>query len=436
MARDGSGTYTRVSNTFSSPVAQTVISPTDAEAYFDDVETELTDSLSRSGKGGMSATAVLKIADGTSAAPALTFNDDTDTGLARTTANTMVAVASGVAVITFAPTGATLPSPTMTAASVPNYMDFTEIASPANSSANQLRLFAKDVGGASHLFTRDSAGTEKDMTTGSAGGDLVSTNNLSDVADVTTSRENLHAALKGHVYGLTASRDGGDTDHDIAIAVGEAASDDVSAPLLMRLTSAIVKRIDAAWAVGTNQGGIDAGSVANATWYYLWLIMRSDTGVVDVLFSTSSSAPTMPTDYDHKRLIWAVKTNGSANILAFHQIGNRYLWETPVTDISGATDGTSVATRTLASVPPLFGVIAHINARTGNAGAATRTEVASALRADGTFPVEYNVSSEAAGTNGLSEVSVHVNGSGEVKTISAVAASAISLTVTGFTFPV
>jgi hypothetical protein len=111
MARDVNGTYTRVSNTFSSPTAQTVISPTDAESFFDDLETEINDSLSRSGKGGMSATAVLKLADGTSAAPALTFTTDTDTGIARTTANTMVVAASGVAQITITPTVTTFGSP-------------------------------------------------------------------------------------------------------------------------------------------------------------------------------------------------------------------------------------------------------------------------------------------------------------------------------------
>lgn len=55
MARDGSGTYTRVSNSFTAPVAGTVISPTDADALWDELDTEITDSLSRSGKGGMSA---------------------------------------------------------------------------------------------------------------------------------------------------------------------------------------------------------------------------------------------------------------------------------------------------------------------------------------------------------------------------------------------
>jgi hypothetical protein len=55
MARDGSGTYTRVSNSFTAPVAGTTISPTDADAFWDELDTEITDSLSRTGKGGMSA---------------------------------------------------------------------------------------------------------------------------------------------------------------------------------------------------------------------------------------------------------------------------------------------------------------------------------------------------------------------------------------------
>lgn len=55
MARDVNGTYTRVSNTFTAPIAGTPISPTDADAFWDELDTEITDSLSRSGKGGMSA---------------------------------------------------------------------------------------------------------------------------------------------------------------------------------------------------------------------------------------------------------------------------------------------------------------------------------------------------------------------------------------------
>ncbi len=104
-----------------------------------------------------------------------------------------------------------------------------------------------------------------------------------------------------------------DTDHDITISAA-AARDSTNAANI--ISAAITKQIDAAWSVGTDAGGLDTGSVANTTTYYVWLIMRSDTGVEDALFSTSSTAPTMPTNYDYKRLIGAVRTDGSANILS------------------------------------------------------------------------------------------------------------------------
>jgi len=105
-----------------------------------------------------------------------------------------------------------------------------------------------------------------------------------------------------------------DTDHDITISAFSARDSTNAANIV--LASAITKQIDAAWAVGTGAGGLDTGSVANATIYYVWGILRSDTGVEDALFSTSSTAPTMPANYGYKVLLGAVKTNGSANILS------------------------------------------------------------------------------------------------------------------------
>lgn len=107
--------------------------------------------------------------------------------------------------------------------------------------------------------------------------------------------------IQGYSSGLALTTNATDATNDVDIAVGVAAAD-VSPYYLMQLTSALTKRIDANWAVGTNQGGLDTGAVANAT-YYIWLIQRSDTGVTDVLLSLSSTAPTMPTDYDRKRLL-------------------------------------------------------------------------------------------------------------------------------------
>lgn len=107
--------------------------------------------------------------------------------------------------------------------------------------------------------------------------------------------------LQGYLFGLALTTNVVDAANDVDIAVGAAGSD-TTPYYLMQLVSALTKRIDAAWAVGTNQGGLDTGSVTNAT-YYIWLIQRSDTLVTDALFSLSSTAPTMPANYDRKRLL-------------------------------------------------------------------------------------------------------------------------------------
>ncbi|HJP68645.1 MAG TPA: hypothetical protein VJ846_07065 [Sphingomicrobium sp.] len=133
--------------------------------------------------------------------------------------------------------------------------------------------------------------------------------------------------LQGFLYGLTLSNNVSDATNDIDIAVGSAASD-AATPTLMTLASSLTKRLDAAWAVGTNQGGLDTGSIANTT-YHVFLIQRSDTGVVDALFSTSATSPTMPTSYDRKRRIGSIIRSG-ATILAFRQFNNRFMLSTVV----------------------------------------------------------------------------------------------------------
>lgn len=137
-----------------------------------------------------------------------------------------------------------------------------------------------------------------------------------------------------------------DTDHDTTISVGECM--DATNAQNMILSSALTKQIDANWTVGTNAGGLDTGAVGNTTWYYIWLIKRSDTGVVDALYSASASAPTMPANYDYKRLIGAVLTDGSANILAYTAYekeggGLQILWSTVTNDLSLSATLTTTA---------------------------------------------------------------------------------------------
>jgi hypothetical protein len=125
--------------------------------------------------------------------------------------------------------------------------------------------------------------------------------------------------LNGQLYGLNTSNNTGDATNDIDIAAGGCADATKARWLTF---SALTKRLDAAWAVGTNQGGLDTGAVGNSD-YYIWGIERSDTGVTDVLFSLSSTAPTMPASYDYKRLIgWFKRSGGAISLFSTLEIAN------------------------------------------------------------------------------------------------------------------
>lgn len=162
------------------------------------------------------------------------------------------------------------------------------------------------------------------------------------------------------IWGLTLSNNGVDADHDIDIAAGQA-HDDTGA-VTMTLAAAITKQIDAVWAEGTDAGGLDDGAVANNTFYHVFLIRNSSSGVVDALFSTSFDTPVMPAGYDQKRRIGAVKTDGSANIHGFIQIGDAFIYRAPITDVSTLQPGGNgfEVTRTI-SVPVGLRVQALLN---------------------------------------------------------------------------
>lgn len=158
------------------------------------------------------------------------------------------------------------------------------------------------------------------------------------------------AFLSGDLFGLTLSNDGGDIVNNLDIATGLAASDG-AIPVLMTLSSALVKKLNVAWLVGTNQGGLDTGTIANGT-YHVFLIQRSDTGVVDVLFSISALAPTMPANYDRKRRIGSILRQGAA-ILPFIQLGDDFQLVTPVQDVAS---GFPATTQALVAISAPFGI--------------------------------------------------------------------------------
>jgi hypothetical protein len=128
----------------------------------------------------------------------------------------------------------------------------------------------------------------------------------------------------------------------------------------MKLSTAYSKSTGA-WVVGSGTGSLDSGSIANNTWYHVFLIERIDTGVVDVLVSLSATTPTLPASYTKQRRLGSMKTDGSGNWIKFIQDGDRFRWAAVVNDLSLANPGTTAAPRTL-TVPPGVRVAADVSA--------------------------------------------------------------------------
>lgn len=130
----------------------------------------------------------------------------------------------------------------------------------------------------------------------------------------------------------------------------------------VRFTSPSQKIVDID-ASGLN--GLDTGTKAINTWYYIYYISNGIT--LAGLFSLSSSNPTLPAGYTYKAMVGAIR-NPSTNIFRnFNQRGNR-VWTDELFPFSGNGVTTNTALSISDYVPPIA-IIANGNA--GNTANAT-----------------------------------------------------------------
>jgi hypothetical protein len=115
--------------------------------------------------------------------------------------------------------------------------------------------------------------------------------------------------------------------------------------------------------------GLDSGSWAFSTWYYVYVIYG--TAGAGALFSTSSTAPALPSGYTYFARVGAIRTQAATNYypLAFMQVGRKVRYTVGATGnmialpqmASGAagspTVPTYVAVSTTAYVPATAGII-------------------------------------------------------------------------------
>lgn len=135
---------------------------------------------------------------------------------------------------------------------------------------------------------------------------------------------------RSYLAGLTLSTAGG--SGTMSIAAGFA----VDSTNVYGMSLSAFTKTTSSWALGTGNGGLDTGTIANSTWYYFYLIQRVDTKVVDVIFSLSASVPTYPANYTVCRRIGEGLTDGSA-----HWISVSTVQEFPVNALSAITNSLS-----------------------------------------------------------------------------------------------
>lgn len=240
--------------------------------------------------------------------------------------------------------------------------------------------------------------------------------------------------LRGFLSGLVLSNDGVSPNTVIDVSAGVANSDDNT--FLMK-TSAFTKNCNAAWAVGSGNGALDSGSalVAN-TWYHLFQIGRTDTGVVDFLLSASATAPTMPTNYTKKRRLGAIRTDASAHIMPFVQNGDEFIWGVEQGDFTTSTLGTASTLFSFSYVPSSVKVNALFRAVITNAAAGALVILQSADEpaiAGNALPGgDCSLCNAVASVAAAGAFNLRTNTSAQVRAASSLASTTLNVAVYGW----
>lgn len=298
----------------------------------------------------------------------------------------------------------------------------------------------KNSGGATVMTVGPTNTTNVSIAGGlTLGTDLPLTEGGTGASSASGAYNNIAAAFNSDrvLYGLTLSNNVSDATNDIDIAAGACVSDDGTT--IMSL-SAITKRLDAAWAVGTNQGGLDTGSIANAT-YHVWVINRPDTNVTDVLFSTSASSPTMPANYTKKKCIGSI-VRASGAILLFTQLGRKFILTDGPLDVNVTNLGTSATDYTI-SAPGGVQTIARVRvfyevpSSSGAYGVRVYSKSESDEAISQTTKALPNVQNYQSGSGASvwsmsSELEILTNTSSQIRAVSTVASTTLRIVTVGW----
>ena len=149
----------------------------------------------------------------------------------------------------------------------------------------------------------------------------------------------------------------------------------VNDPFCCTGVATVTANLAANWAGG---GNLDTGSLAANTWYYGYVINTGSQGAGSIIYSTSSTGPSMPGGYfGCSGIVTCFRTDGSSHIIGFIQNGRKWQWRlgsnlSALPQIASGSTGsiTSLTAESITSVFPtaIGGSIKMIASATSAAG--------------------------------------------------------------------
>jgi hypothetical protein len=320
LPRNGAGSYQLPEAAF---LPNTPISSSAVNSDLSDIGTALTGSIAADGQ--TTITGALKGSSGTASAPSYSFSTDLNTGMYRVAADTLGFAAGGSKIVevtaagisitgTFALSGGlTIASGGLTVTSGGITITAGTLTGTDATLSGLLTLSATD-------RMKVPAGTTAQRPGSPAASDFRynSTLSLLEFYDGGAWRQPsiaqpIAAGFKNLVIKNNVATPTTQVDVD-----ADAVTVETTSGTAFRLTS-INLTINCA-ATGAN--GLDAGALANSTWYAVYVIYDPATDTTAGLMSASFSSPTMPSGYTAKARLGAFITSSSALFQGIRQSGN------------------------------------------------------------------------------------------------------------------
>jgi hypothetical protein len=127
-------------------------------------------------------------------------------------------------------------------------------------------------------------------------------------------------ALRDAARGLVVKNNTSNPNHQVDISADEIILQDAAGNPMRVLDLSMTADI-----TESGPGGLDTGSEAVSTWYHLWVIAKAD-GTKSVIFSTSATAPTLPSGYTHKAYTGAWYNDADGHFRRAYQRGRYVTW--------------------------------------------------------------------------------------------------------------